>query len=202
MHSTHYPCLGMRSLDRRWYDLGSLIITARCKCAVSRILRRLDLWDKSCIVGDLWVMWSEYLSGICKCQTSISPKWQVLELRACLKRLISSIIRFSCSVCFQKCVQKSLLGLVQSAPCRIDVEFKDAQALPYKKLTTIKTKKDETEEVPVYSNKDSIYGEVSDSNAFSQFGCPCQTFTVNDLRSLYSHLLWLKLLRLNCSFLA
>jgi hypothetical protein len=56
--------------------------------------------------------------------------------------------------------QKSLLGLVQSPPCRLDIEFKDAEGRPYKRLTTIKSKKEETEEVPVYSNKDTIMGEV------------------------------------------
>ncbi len=57
--------------------------------------------------------------------------------------------------------QKSLLGLVQSAPCRIDMEFKDADGKAHKNTTTIKTKKEDTEEVPVYTNKDTISGEVS-----------------------------------------
>jgi hypothetical protein len=56
--------------------------------------------------------------------------------------------------------QKSILGLVQSAPCRIDLEFKDAGGKPYSSLTTVKNKKGDAEEVPVYSNKDSVMGEV------------------------------------------
>ncbi|KAL6753618.1 vacuolar protein sorting-associated protein 26-domain-containing protein [Haematococcus lacustris] len=55
---------------------------------------------------------------------------------------------------------KSLLGLVQAAPCRLDVEFKDAEGRPYKKTITVKSKKDETEEVPVFAHKDTVSGEV------------------------------------------
>ena len=58
-------------------------------------------------------------------------------------------------------MQKSLLGFVQAAPYRLDIEFKDADGKPYKKTTVVKNKKEtDTEEVPVYANKDSIMGEV------------------------------------------
>ena len=57
-------------------------------------------------------------------------------------------------------LQKSFLGLVQSAPCRIDIEFKDAQGRPYKDKATVKTKGTETEDLPLYTNKDDLIGEV------------------------------------------
>lgn len=55
---------------------------------------------------------------------------------------------------------KSLLGLVQSAPCKVDVEFKDANRQTYKKTAVVKGKGTETEELALYTNKDTIYGEV------------------------------------------
>lgn len=55
---------------------------------------------------------------------------------------------------------KSLLGLVQSAPCKVEVDFKDANRQPYKKTAVVKNKQNETEELPLYSNKDNILGEV------------------------------------------
>lgn len=55
--------------------------------------------------------------------------------------------------------QKSFLGLVQGASCRIDVDFKDNQGRPYKKTATVKLKT-ETEDLPLYTNKDDIFGEV------------------------------------------
>lgn len=58
-----------------------------------------------------------------------------------------------------KSVQKSILGLVQGAACRVDLEFKDSEGRPYKKTATVKLKS-ETEELPLYTNKDDIYGEV------------------------------------------
>jgi hypothetical protein len=57
-------------------------------------------------------------------------------------------------------VQKSILGLVQSSPFRIDVEFKDEENRPYKKTAVVKTKGNDTEELALFSNKDSIVGEV------------------------------------------
>lgn len=55
---------------------------------------------------------------------------------------------------------KNFLGLVQSAPCRVDVEFKDAYGKAYTKTTTVKVKGDETEELPLYTSKDNVMGEV------------------------------------------
>lgn len=55
---------------------------------------------------------------------------------------------------------KSILGLVQSAPCRIDIEFRDALGKPYKKTATVKIKGTDTEELPLYSNKDDLIGEI------------------------------------------
>mmetsp|Transcript_6816 Transcript_6816/g.15085 ORF Transcript_6816/g.15085 Transcript_6816/m.15085 type:complete len:321 (+) Transcript_6816:316-1278(+) len=55
---------------------------------------------------------------------------------------------------------KSILGLVQSAPCRLDIEFKDAEGRPYKKTAVVKGKNNETEELPLYTNKDSVVGEI------------------------------------------
>jgi hypothetical protein len=56
---------------------------------------------------------------------------------------------------------KNILGLVQSATCRIDVAFKDADgAADYKKTAVVKGKGTETEELPLYTNHDSIFGEV------------------------------------------
>jgi hypothetical protein len=52
------------------------------------------------------------------------------------------------------------LGLVQSAPCRIDIEFRDALGKQYKKTATVKIKGTDTEELPLYSNKDDLIGEV------------------------------------------
>ena len=56
--------------------------------------------------------------------------------------------------------QKSFLGLVASAPCRIDIEFKDSAGRAYKNKVTVKTKGTETEELPWYTNKDDLIGEV------------------------------------------
>lgn len=55
--------------------------------------------------------------------------------------------------------QKSFLGLVQSAPVRVDIEFKDAEGKP-QKTTTVKLKGTETEEQVLYSNHDDVIGEV------------------------------------------
>ena len=57
-------------------------------------------------------------------------------------------------------LQKSILGLVSSAPCRIDIEFKDAQGRAYKNKVSVKTKGTETEELPLFSNKEDLIGEV------------------------------------------
>ena len=56
-------------------------------------------------------------------------------------------------------VQKSILGLVQGASCRVDLEFKDSEGKPYQKTATVKLKT-ETEELPLFTNKDDILGEV------------------------------------------
>ncbi len=57
--------------------------------------------------------------------------------------------------------QKSILGLVQGAPCRIDVDFTDEKGQPYKKTAVVKAKGGETEELPLYTDHDSIFGHVS-----------------------------------------
>ncbi len=56
--------------------------------------------------------------------------------------------------------QKNILSLVQSAPCRLDIEFKDEAGKAYKRTATVKGKTGETEEMPLYSNKETICGEV------------------------------------------
>lgn len=58
-------------------------------------------------------------------------------------------------------LQKNILGLVQGAPCRIDVEFKDEKGHRYKKTAVVKGKNGETEELPLFTNHDAIVGEVS-----------------------------------------
>lgn len=57
-------------------------------------------------------------------------------------------------------LQKNILGLVQGPPCRIDVEFKDEKGRRYHKTAVVKGKNGETEELPLYTNHDNIYGEV------------------------------------------
>lgn len=59
-----------------------------------------------------------------------------------------------------KILQKSFLGLVQTAPCRIDIEFKDAEGRPFKKLLKMKSKTGAEEEIPLYTTKDDFHGEV------------------------------------------
>ncbi len=56
--------------------------------------------------------------------------------------------------------QKSIFGLVAGAPCRVDIEFKDAEGRPHKQTAVVKGKANETEELPLYSNKDDLIGEV------------------------------------------
>lgn len=56
--------------------------------------------------------------------------------------------------------QKNILGLVQGPPCRIDVDFKDEKGRRYTKTAVVKGKNGETEELPLYTNHDNIYGEV------------------------------------------
>lgn len=51
------------------------------------------------------------------------------------------------------------MGLVQGASCRVDLEFKDSEGKPYQKTATVKLKT-ETEELPLFTNKDDILGEV------------------------------------------
>ncbi|WIA10000.1 hypothetical protein OEZ85_010212 [Tetradesmus obliquus] len=55
---------------------------------------------------------------------------------------------------------KNILGLVQGAPCRIDVDFKDEKGHRYKKTAVVKGKNGETEELPLFTNHDAIVGEV------------------------------------------
>ncbi|KAG2493560.1 hypothetical protein HYH03_008374 [Edaphochlamys debaryana] len=55
---------------------------------------------------------------------------------------------------------KNILGLVQGAAARIDLEFKTERGQPYKKTASVKTKNGETEELPLYTNKDDILGEI------------------------------------------
>lgn len=57
--------------------------------------------------------------------------------------------------------QKNILGLVQGAAARIDLEFKNERGQPYKKTASVKTKNGDTEELPLYTNKDNIHGEVN-----------------------------------------
>eukprot|EP00199_Chlamydomonas_sp_CCMP681_P000650 CAMPEP_0119107076 /NCGR_PEP_ID=MMETSP1180-20130426/7935_1 /TAXON_ID=3052 ORGANISM="Chlamydomonas cf sp, Strain CCMP681" /NCGR_SAMPLE_ID=MMETSP1180 /ASSEMBLY_ACC=CAM_ASM_000741 /LENGTH=500 /DNA_ID=CAMNT_0007092509 /DNA_START=118 /DNA_END=1620 /DNA_ORIENTATION=- len=54
---------------------------------------------------------------------------------------------------------KGLFSLVQSAPCRIDLEFKSEDGKAHKPTTMVKTKKEE-EEVPVYASKETVRGEI------------------------------------------
>jgi hypothetical protein len=55
---------------------------------------------------------------------------------------------------------KNILGLVQSAPCRIDVAFRGVDGAEYARTAVVKGKAGETEELPLYTNHDSVFGEV------------------------------------------
>ncbi|KAG1668632.1 hypothetical protein FOA52_002485 [Chlamydomonas sp. UWO 241] len=56
---------------------------------------------------------------------------------------------------------KKFWGLVQAAPCRVDISFKDAEGKVYKKTVIVKAgKTEETEELPLYTNKNDVIGEV------------------------------------------
>eukprot|EP00878_Enallax_costatus_P002454 GHUV01002633.1.p1 GENE.GHUV01002633.1~~GHUV01002633.1.p1 ORF type:complete len:335 (+),score=99.67 GHUV01002633.1:291-1295(+) len=55
---------------------------------------------------------------------------------------------------------KNILGLVQGAPCRIDVDFKDEKGHRYRKTAVVKGKNGETEELPLFTNHDAVVGEV------------------------------------------
>jgi hypothetical protein len=55
---------------------------------------------------------------------------------------------------------KNILGLVQAAPCRIDVTFREEGGAEYKRTAVVKGKGAETEELPLYTNHDSVLGEV------------------------------------------
>lgn len=57
-------------------------------------------------------------------------------------------------------MQKNILGLVQGPPCRIDVDFKDERGHRYRKTAVVKGKSGEAEEVPLFTNHDTIVGEV------------------------------------------
>lgn len=57
-------------------------------------------------------------------------------------------------------MQKNLLGLVQGAPCRIEFDYKDEQGSKHKQTALVKTKTNDSEELPLYTNKDSVMGEV------------------------------------------
>lgn len=61
--------------------------------------------------------------------------------------------------------------MVQGAPCRIDVEFKDDKGVAYKKNAVVKGKNNETEDLPLYTNHDSIFGEVRTTH--TPAGAPC-----------------------------
>lgn len=56
--------------------------------------------------------------------------------------------------------QKNLLGLVQGATARVDVEFRDARGARHTKTAVVKAKNGDTEELPLYTNHDDILGEV------------------------------------------
>lgn len=49
---------------------------------------------------------------------------------------------------------------MQGPPCRIDVDFKDEKGRRYHKTAVVKGKNGETEEQPLYTNHDNIFGEV------------------------------------------
>lgn len=49
---------------------------------------------------------------------------------------------------------------MQGASCKIELQFQDAGGRPYKQTVTVKGKKDELEELPLYTNKDNVMGEV------------------------------------------
>ena len=52
---------------------------------------------------------------------------------------------------------------MQSQPCRLDIEFKDADGQKYKKTASVKGKTGDAEEVPLYTNKDDVHGEVREA---------------------------------------
>lgn len=58
-------------------------------------------------------------------------------------------------------LQRKVLGYVQSASARIDVDFRDAQGRRYAKTAVVKSKSGDTEEIPLFTNHDDISGEVS-----------------------------------------
>ena len=83
-------------------------------------------------------------------------------------------------------MQKNILGLVQGPPCRIDVDFKDEKGRRYHKTAVVKGKNGETEELPLYTNHDHIYGEVGfyyltsslmAAASFSNSHSPCSWYT-------------------------
>lgn len=50
---------------------------------------------------------------------------------------------------------------MQGAPCRIDVELRDARGHRYRKSAVVKNSKNgEAEELPLFTNHDTIQGEV------------------------------------------
>ncbi|EFJ42180.1 hypothetical protein VOLCADRAFT_77226 [Volvox carteri f. nagariensis] len=55
---------------------------------------------------------------------------------------------------------KNILGLVQGAAARIDLEYKTQRGQPYKRTAPVKNKSGETEEIALFTNKDSIFGEI------------------------------------------
>eukprot|EP00877_Chromochloris_zofingiensis_P012746 jgi/Chrzof1/7725/Cz02g34110.t1 len=57
-------------------------------------------------------------------------------------------------------VSYCLSALPDTASRRIDVEFKDDKGVAYKKNAVVKGKNNETEDLPLYTNHDSIFGEV------------------------------------------
>jgi hypothetical protein len=59
----------------------------------------------------------------------------------------------------QHVVQKNILGLVQGSPCKIDVTFSGENDEPCNKAT-VKSKQNETEELPLFTNKQTVMGEV------------------------------------------
>jgi hypothetical protein len=60
-------------------------------------------------------------------------------------------------------LQNKIIGFVQGAYCRPDVEFKDERGHRYKKTAVVKGKSGETEELPLYTSNDTVQGEVSTS---------------------------------------
>lgn len=63
------------------------------------------------------------------------------------------------------------MGLVQGAPCKIEVDLKDATGGRYKPVALVKNKANDAEELPLYSDKDTVMGEVRLGGGWKCQGC-------------------------------